>query len=308
MTGDPISLEGRVAVVTGASAGLGAAYARALSAAGARVVVTARRAEPLEALARELPRTVAVAGDVADPAFGDRVADAAVSAFGRIDVLVNNAGGVRDRTLLKMSDAEFDEVVKAHVYGPFHLTRACAQVMRGQRSGTVINIGSDSGLCGAFGQTNYAAAKGAVLGLTLTWARELERHGVTCNCVLPNARTAMTEDLPELLDGYRYGPPGERFPRALGEPEEVAPLIVLLASERWSRLNGRLLSLGGDKLSIWRAPEEHWSAFLQGGWSLAELAGSLELALGADAPPPPSAQPNPAHPTETGSPHGTAHT
>ena len=192
MSGAAISLEGRVAVVTGASAGLGAAYAWALGAAGARLVVTARRVEPLEALARELPRTVAVAGDVSDPAFGDRVAAAAVSSFGRIDVLVNNAGGVRDRTLLKMSDAEFDEVVKAHVYGPFHLTRACARVMREQRSGTVINVGSDSGLCG--------------------------------------------------------------------------------------------------------------------GWSLAELAGSLELALGPDATPPPSSRPRPANHTETGSPHGTAHT
>jgi NAD(P)-dependent dehydrogenase (short-subunit alcohol dehydrogenase family) len=306
----PISLDGRVAVVTGASAGLGAAYARALGAAGARLVVTARRAEPLEALARELPQAVAVAGDIADPAFGDRVAATAVSAFGRIDVLVNNAGGVRDRTLLKMTDEEFDEVVKAHVYGPFHVTRACARVMREQRAGTIINIGSDSGMCGAFGQTNYAAAKGAVLGLTLTWARELERYGVTCNCVLPNALTAMTEDLPDLLDEYRYGPPGENFPRAIGAPEEVAPLIVLLASERWSRLNGRLLSLGGDKLAIWRPPEEHWTAYLQGGWSLADLAAAreLELELGLDPAPPPSPEPSTADHPDTGSPHGTAHT
>ena len=231
---------------------------------------------------------VAVAGDVADPALADQVVTAAVSAFGRIDALVNNAGGVRDRTLLKMTDAEFDEVVKAHVYGPFAMTRACARVMREQGSGTVINIGSDS-MAGAFGQSNYAAAKGAVMGLTLTWAKELARYGITCNCVLPNARTAMTEDLPELLEAYRYGPP-ERFPRALGEPEEVAPLIVLLASDRWSRLNGRLLSLGGDKLSVWRGPEEHRSAFLQGGWSLEHLERSLELALGPELAPPPSSR------------------
>jgi NAD(P)-dependent dehydrogenase (short-subunit alcohol dehydrogenase family) len=171
-------------------------------------------------------------------------------------------------------------------------------VMREQGSGTVINIGSDS-MAGAFGQTNYAAAKGAVMGLTLTWAKELARHGITCNCVLPNALTAMTEGLPDLLEEYRYGPPG-RFPRALGEPEEVAPLIVLLASGRFSRLNGRLLSLGGDKLSIWRAPEEYRSAFLQGGWSLDDLASTLELALGPEATPPDI--------PETRSPDGTAHT
>jgi 3-oxoacyl-[acyl-carrier protein] reductase len=167
--------------------------------------------------------------------------------------------------------------------------------MRDQRSGTVINIGSDSGLCGMFGQTNYAAAKGAVLGLTLTWAQELGRYGITCNCVLPNARTAMTEGLPDLLDAYRYAPPGERFPRALGEADEVAPLIVLLASERWSHVTGRLLSLGGDKLSLWRAPEEHWSAFRQGGWSVAGVADALSPHLDPAEPP-------------TGSPHGTAHT
>jgi NAD(P)-dependent dehydrogenase (short-subunit alcohol dehydrogenase family) len=307
VTPQEVSLSGRVVVVTGASSGLGAAYARALGAAGARVVVTARRAEPLEALAAELPDALAVVGDVADPTFAARVVEAATAAFGRIDVLVNNAGGVRDRTLLKMTDDEFDEVMKAHVYGSFYLTRACATVMRDQRAGTVINIGSDSGLCGAFGQTNYAAAKGAVLGLTLTWAQELARYGITCNCVLPNALTAMTEGLPDLLEAYRYGPP-ERFPRALGEAAEVAPLVVLLASERWSRLNGRLLSLGGDKLSIWRGPEEYRCAFLQGGWSLAELADSLELALGADAVPPPLLTETTSRTSDTGSPHGTAYT
>ncbi len=129
---------------------------------------------------------MAVPGDVADPALAERAVSAALSEFGRLDVLVNNAGGVRDRTLLKMSDEEFDEVIAAHVRGPFLLTRACARAMRDRgEGGTIINIGSDSGLLGAFGQTNYAAAKGAVLGMTLTWARELERYGITCNCVLP---------------------------------------------------------------------------------------------------------------------------
>jgi NAD(P)-dependent dehydrogenase (short-subunit alcohol dehydrogenase family) len=287
-----VGLDGRVAIVTGASSGLGAAYARALGDAGASVVVTARRADRLEALAAELPRAIAVAGDAADPAHAARVVDAAAAEFGRIDAVVNNAGGIRDRTLLKMTDDEFGEVVGAHVHGTFYMTRACARVMREQGAGSVINIGSDSGLLGAFGQTNYAAAKGAVLGMTLTWAQELPRYGITCNCVLPNALTAMTQDLPELLERYRYG----RFPSALGDPEQVAPLIVLLAGDRGRALNGRLLSLGGDKLSIWRPPDERRSAFLDGGWSLDDLAASLELALDLDT-----------RTTETGSPHGTAH-
>jgi 3-oxoacyl-[acyl-carrier protein] reductase len=300
------SVEGRVVVVTGASSGLGAAYARALGGAGARLVVTARRGAPLEELCAELPDAVAVVGDIADPTLAERVVEAATSAYGRIDVLVNNAGGVRDRTLLKMTDEEFDEVIRGHVYGPFRLTRGCARVMREQGGGTVINIGSDSGLLGAFGQTNYAAAKGAILGLTLTWAKELNRYGITCNCVIPNALTAMTEGLPDLLEAYRYGPP-ERFPRALGAAEDVAPLIVLLASERWSRLNGLLLGLGGDKLSLWRAPYEHRIAYLQGGWSVDDLAESLELTLGPEVAPPASGPPVFGH-NDPGSLHGTPHT
>jgi NAD(P)-dependent dehydrogenase (short-subunit alcohol dehydrogenase family) len=273
-------LHGRVAIVTGATAGLGRAYALALAQAGADVVLSARRPKPLRELSAQLGGAAAVAGDVGDGNVAQELVDTALSAYGRVDVVVNNAGAVRDRTLLKMSDEEFDEVIRGHVYGTFYVTRACAGVMRSQGSGAVINIGSDS-MVGAFGQSNYAAAKGAILGLTLTWARELARYGITCNCVLPNALTAMTEELPELLAAYRYGPP-EAFPRALGSAAEVAPLIVLLASDRGRGLNGLLLSLGGDKLSIWQPPAETSVAFLSGGWTVAELERSLEFALGID--------------------------
>jgi NAD(P)-dependent dehydrogenase (short-subunit alcohol dehydrogenase family) len=273
-------LDGRVVIVTGATAGLGRAYAVALAQAGADVVVSGRRSEPLHELSGELGGAPAVAGDVGDRDVAQRLVDTALSTYGRVDAVVNNAGAVRDRTLLKMSDDEFDEVIRGHVYGTFYVTRACARAMRSQGSGAVINIGSDS-MIGAFGQSNYAAAKGAILGMTLTWARELARYGITCNCVLPNALTAMTEELPELLAAYRYGPP-EAFPRALGSAAEVAPLIVLLASDRGRGLNGLLLSLGGDKLSIWQPPAETNVAFLNGGWTVAELERSMEFALGID--------------------------
>jgi NAD(P)-dependent dehydrogenase (short-subunit alcohol dehydrogenase family) len=273
-------LHGRVAIVTGATAGLGRAYALALAQAGADVVLSARRPEPLRELSTRLGGAPTVAGDVGDGNVAQELVDTALSAYGRVDAVVNNAGAVRDRTLLKMSDDEFDEVIRGHVYGTFYVTRACALAMRSQGSGAVINIGSDS-MVGAFGQSNYAAAKGAILGLTLTWARELARYGITCNCVLPNALTAMTEELPELLAAYRYGPP-EGFPRALGSAAEVAPLIVLLASDRGRGLNGLLLSLGGDKLSIWQPPAETSVAFLNGGWTVTELERSLEFALGID--------------------------
>jgi NAD(P)-dependent dehydrogenase (short-subunit alcohol dehydrogenase family) len=289
---EDVTLEGRVVVVTGASAGLGRAYAEALGRAGARVVLTARRSNQLAAVVAELEAGVGVVGDVADPRVADEVVEVALARFGRIDALVNNAGGVRDRTLLKMSDEEFDDVIRAHVHGTFYMSRACVRPMREAGGGTIINIGSDSGLRGAFGQSNYAAAKGAILGLTLTWARELKRYGITCNCVLPNALTAMTEHLPQLLSDYRYGPP-EAFPRALGEAADVAPLIVLLASARWRVLNGTVLSLGGDKLSVWEPPVERYVAFMHGGWSVAELDRTLASALLLEHPEPLQTDPEP---------------
>jgi 3-oxoacyl-[acyl-carrier protein] reductase len=267
--------------VTGCSRGLGAAYARALAEAGAAVVLNGRRSEPLEELVRELPAAAVAVGDVAAPETGDRIVETARSCFGRLDVLVNNAGALRDRTLLKMSLEEFDEVLRSHVYGTFLVGRAAAAAMREQGGGTIVNVGSDSGMRGAFGQTNYAAAKGAIAAMTLTWAQELVKYGITCNCVLPNARTEMTEGAGELLDDYRYGGP-EEFPRALGEPAESAPLVVLLASERWRSLNGLFLSLGGDKLSIWDRAREVRCAFKAGGWSLDDLDRSIEFALGTD--------------------------
>jgi NAD(P)-dependent dehydrogenase (short-subunit alcohol dehydrogenase family) len=246
-----VQLDGRVCVVTGASSGLGDAYARALAAAGGRVVIVGRRRGLLEQLADELD-CITVPGDVREPGLADAAVEAALSHYGRLDVLVNNAGPVRDRTLLKMSDSEFDEVVQTHVYGSFYMGRACARAMRDTgNGGMIVNVGSDSGLRGAYGQSNYAAAKAAILGLTMTWARELRRYGISTNCVLPNALTAMTADLPELLAEYRYAPPKQAFPRALGDPSECAPLVALLASERWQHVSGLLLSLGGDRLSLW---------------------------------------------------------
>jgi 3-oxoacyl-[acyl-carrier protein] reductase len=277
MSGD--ALAGRVVAVTGCSRGLGAAYARALAAEGASVVLNGRDAKQLDDLAGELPSAATAPGDVGDPATATRIVETALSAFGQLDVLVANAGTLRDRTLLKMSADEFDDVLRTHVYGTFFVGQAAARAMREADGGMIVTVGSDSGMRGAFGQTNYAAAKGAIAAMTLTWALELPRYGISCNCVLPNARTDMTESTPDLLSEYRYGEPGMR---ALGEPSESAPLVVLLASERRRHLNGLFLSLGGDKLSIWDRAHEVRCAFNAGGWSYADLERSIEFALGSD--------------------------
>ncbi len=274
-------LAGQVAVVTGASRGLGQAYARGLAHAGATLVLGGRDRAALDELARSLPHAVSVPGDVSSPETARELVDAALSCSGRVDVVVNNAGTLRDRTLLKMSLEEFENVMRSHVYGTFLLTQAAASAMRERGGGTVVNVGSDSGMRGAFGQTNYAAAKGAIAAMTLTWAHELGRYGITCNCVLPNAHTAMTESVPELLEEYRYGEKS-RFPRALGSAEEAAALVVFLASPAARHLNGMFLSLGGDKLSVWDRAREVRCAFKQGGWAVEDLEESLEFALGAD--------------------------
>ena len=279
MSGD--GLAGRIVAVTGCSRGLGAAYVRALAAAGASVVLNGRQSQQLDDLAGELPSAAVAPGDVADPETATRIVETALSTFGQLDVLVTNAGTLRDRTLMKMSAEEFDDVLRTHVYGTFFAGQAAARAMRDGGGGMIVTVGSDSGMRGAFGQTNYAAAKGAIAAMTLTWASELPRYGISCNCVLPNARTEMTESAPDLLADYRYGET-DAFPRALGEPSESAPLVVLLASERWRHLNGLFLSLGGDKLSIWDRAREVRCAFNAGGWSYADLDRSIEFALGSD--------------------------
>ena len=274
-------LAGRVVAVTGGSRGLGAAYVRALAAAGASVVLNGRQSQRLDDLANELPSAGVAPGDVAEPETATRIVETALSTFGQLDVLVANAGTLRDRTLLKLSAEEFDDVLRTHVYGTFFVVQAAARTMCESGGGMIVTVGSDSGMRGAFGQTNYAAAKGAIAAMTLTWASELSRYGISCNCVLPNARTEMTESAPDLLADYRYGEP-DAFPRALGEPAESAPLVVLLASERWRHLNGLFLSLGGDKLSMWDRAREVRCAFNAGGWSYDDLDRSIEFALGSD--------------------------
>lgn len=274
-------LDGRVAIVTGASGGLGEAYARALAGAGAAVVLGARRADRLDRLAAELPKARVVAGSTADPTIATSLVDEACSRFGRVDVVVNNAGALHDRTLLKMSVEEFDDVLDSHVRSAFLVTQCAASAMRSQGSGAIINVGSDSGLRGAFGQTNYAAAKGALAAMTLTWAKELARYEIGCNCILPNAKTAMTGGLDELLASYRYAPDSAGFPRAMGEPRDAAPLVVHLAAAG-PEVTGLIVGIGGDKLSIWEPAREVAWAYRQGGWSAEAVEAELELVLRGD--------------------------
>src|SRR5581483_10720392 len=192
-------LDGRVAVVTGAGRGIGRDIARCLASEGAAVVVndvgvslsgeSGSGEDPATSVCKEIEeaggRAVANHGSVSDFAAAGRIIDQAVTELGRLDILVNNAGIVRDRTLVKMEEADYDAVVAVHQKGTFNTTRHAAPVMREAGYGRIVNITSSAGLRGNFGQTNYGAAKAAIMGMTFVWALELGRYGITVNAVAP---------------------------------------------------------------------------------------------------------------------------
>jgi NAD(P)-dependent dehydrogenase (short-subunit alcohol dehydrogenase family) len=279
---DPV-LAGRVAIVTGAARGLGLAYARALAAAGAAVVVNDADADAAQAAAGSIRdaggRAVARPGAVGPAEVAQALVDRAVGEFGRLDILVTNAGILRDGVLWKMSDADFDDVISVHLRGTFTCVRAAAAAMRSQGDGgRIICVGSPTGQVGNFGQTNYAAAKAGIVGMVRTWALELARAQITVNAIVPVAATGMTETVPFLkdyADALRAGqpvPPYARRELSSGAPEDVAGLPVFLASPAAATITGQVVGLGGDRLALWSHPVEQVVAFADGGWSAAAIA------------------------------------
>jgi NAD(P)-dependent dehydrogenase (short-subunit alcohol dehydrogenase family) len=190
-------LQGKRVVITGSSRGLGRAVAIEMAKAGAQVVVNGTNAEALAETAALIAKAggeaVGVVGSVADSGVCATLVKTCVDLFGGIDVLINNAGQVRDRTLLKMSDEDFDEVIAVHLRGAFMCGKHAALAMKEQGGGHIINVTSSSGLSGGFGQSNYAAAKAGMLGLMRTWVMELSRANIRCNSFWPIAATEMTQ-------------------------------------------------------------------------------------------------------------------
>jgi NAD(P)-dependent dehydrogenase (short-subunit alcohol dehydrogenase family) len=273
-----VDLSGRVAVVTGAGQGLGRAYAEALAGAGAAVVVNDADAggasEVADHIARAGGAAVAEPGAVGPADVAERLVDRAVAAYGRLDVLVTNAGILRDRMLWKMTDEDFDAVVEVHLRGTFTCVRAAVRHMRERgEGGRVIAVGSPAGQRGNLGQTNYSAAKAAIVGMVRTWAMECARAGITVNAVIPVAATAMTATMPAFepyVTAWRErGTPLPRWLRAdegFGTPSDAAGLVVFLASAASNGITGQAIGIGGDKLTIWSHPQELASAFRDGGW------------------------------------------
>ncbi|WP_028921845.1 SDR family oxidoreductase [Pseudonocardia acaciae] len=279
----------RTVIVTGAGQGLGRAHAAAFGAEGFQVVVNDVGPAAAGRVADEIVAAggtaVASVGDVADWDYAESLVRTAVDRFGGLDALVNNAGLVRDRMLVGMSEAEWDEVLRVDLKGHFCPLRHAAAYWRSQaKAGTpvaarVVNTSSGAGLMGSVGQGNYAAAKAGVVGLTVTAAAELGRYGVTVNAIAPAARTPMTEALfAEMMSTQ-----GAEFDAMA--PENVSPLVVWLASAEAGEVTGRVFEVEGGRIGLadgWRYGHRREAARR---YTVPE-AGKAALDLLATAPAP----------------------
>ena len=243
-----IDLGGRVALVTGSTRGIGRAIAAALARAGARVAVTGREQAKADAVAQELANETGAevrgfAADLSEPSQAAALVDAVEQAFGQLDILVNNAGLTRDNLLMRLKDDDWDAVINANLRGAFATCRAASRGMMKRRYGRIVNVASVVGLTGNKGQANYAASKAGLIGMTKSIAKELASRNVLANVVAPGfIDTDMTAAMtPEARASLSAGIPLER----LGTPEDVAGMVVVLASDLTAYVTGQVFVVDG---------------------------------------------------------------
>jgi len=245
-----MTFTGKTALITGSARGIGKAIAERLAADGARIVISDIMAESAEATAEGLRsrgiEAVAIAANVANKDDAVKLINTAVTEHASLDIVVNNAGITRDTLMVRMSESDWDSVIDVNLKGAFLVTQAAAKIMMKQRSGRIVNISSVVGRMGNAGQTNYAASKAGLIGLTKSAARELATRGVTVNAIAPGfIQTAMTDQMPEAA---REKLSGSIPMKRLGTPEDVAAVVAFLASEDASYITGQVIGVDGGLL------------------------------------------------------------
>lgn len=284
-------LDGKVAIVTGAGRGIGASISRLFAAEGAKLVLndlgagadgSGTDSGPSQAIADEIiaagGQAIANGDDIADTATGERLVNIAVETYGKLDILVNVAGILRDRMIFNMPEEDWDAVIRVHLRGHFSTIKPAAAYWRSQRNPDgnyrIINFTSDSALQGSPGQPNYAAAKLGVVGLTYSTANALARYGVTANAIAPGAATRLTAAVPD--EKKRSSDP-ERD--QLLSPDNVAPVVAYLASDASGWMSGRTIGASALDLKLWNNPEIIETVSSDGSWDLRDLAAKVEGAF-----------------------------
>ncbi len=263
---------GKVAVVTGAGGGIGKGIALALAAAGARVVVNDISAEASQAVVDEIKaaggQAVANTDSVATRESAEHIVQNAIDLYGKIDIIVNNAGNLRDRLFHKMSEEEWSQVLDVHLNGSFYVSRAAAPYFREQESGAYVHMTSTSGLIGNFGQANYSAAKMGIVGLSKSIALDMSRFNVRSNCIAPFAWTSMTSSIPA-------NTPEEKA-RVLKlqkmEAGKIAPLVVYLGSDAASEVTAQIFAVRANEIMLFSQPRPVRSVHMSTGWTPEDIA------------------------------------